>query len=152
MDSNSVISLVSAVVAVCSLGYNIWFTRSRDRADRQHRIREEVQAAQKLRETVDLVNTFNDKLATNYDASFSLAGMAGGSQHASYGREGEDRRDELASIKKFAEDALAQNPQNLSDYASEITGHQERLDAMKEYLRTEIASVEANLRQLRRQA
>lgn len=146
------ISLISAAVAVCSLGYNIWFTRSRDRADRQHRIREEVQAAQKLRETADLVNKFNDKLATNYDTLFSQAGMAGSSHHVSYGREGKGRRNELASIKKFAEDALAQNPQNLSDCASEITGHQERLDAMKEYLRTEIASVEANLRQPRRQA
>ncbi|MCE2486406.1 MAG: hypothetical protein J4F42_12890 [Desulfurellaceae bacterium] len=146
MDFSSVVSLVSAVVAVCSLAYNIWLGRSRDRADRQRRIREEEQAAKKLRETVGLVEKFNDKLATDYDALFRQANAGGSSSHCLCKKEVTDRRGELASVRKFVEDALAQNPQNLPDRASEIAGYQEHLDAMKEYLRTEMASVEAQLR------
>ena len=125
MDSSLMLSFVSAAVAVGSLVYNIRLGRSRDHADRQRRIREEAQAAQKLRATVDLVDGFNDKLELGYDGLFSRAGTAGSGYHRACKEQVRERRDELASIREFVEYALAQNPQNLSDHVSKITDRQE---------------------------
>ena len=126
-------------------------SRSKDRADRQRSIREVVQAATKAQVRVGLVDKFNDKLATVYDALFRQANAGRSSSYALCKKEVTDRRDELASIRELVEDALAQNLENakghvISEWALKIAGTQELLDATEEYLRTEIASTEANIR------
>ena len=151
MDFNSMISLVSALIAVGALGWNIHVSRSRDRADSERSIREVVQAAKKAQARVGLVDKLNDKLEADYNALFRQANAGRGSSYDLYKTEVTDRRGELASIRKLIEDALAQNLQNakdhvISDWASKIAGAQECLEATKEYLRTEIASTEANIR------
>ena len=151
MDFNSMISLFCALIAVGSLGWNIHVSRSRDRADRQRSIREVVQAMEKARARVGLVDKLNDKLATVYDALFRQANMGGSSAYALRKKEVTDRRDKLASIRKLVEDAPVQNLQNakehvISGWALKIAGAQERLDATEEYLLTEIASTEENIR------
>ena len=98
-----------------------------------------------------LVDKFNDKLATVYDALFRQANAGRSSSYALCKKEVTDRRDELASIRELVEDALAQNLENakghvISEWALKIAGTQELLDATEEYLRTEIASTEANIR------